>query len=92
MFYAIVFKRAFAAGEHWSDRLPEPGKGEKHRPGKHRPKADDPDRKQAWNVGDLYSTGTVIGTLPDHLEAIAFDEAPPAEWIWDRVTRTFVAP
>lgn len=92
MFYAVVFKRGFQPGEHWSDDLPKPAPGQKHIPGKHRAKDDDPDRKQTWSAGDLYSTGTVIGTLPDHLEAIEFPEAPPAGWVWDRETRTFVAP
>src|SRR5262245_33905989 len=92
MFYAIVFQRSFQPGEHWSDHLPESKPGQKFVHGKHRAPDDDPDRRQTWRAGDLYSTGTVVGALPDHLEAIEFASAPIPGSTWDRETRQFLAP
>lgn len=92
MFYAIVFKKDFHPGEHWSDHLPEPKPGQRRQPGKHRTGDDDADRKQHWRAGQLYSTGTVLGPLPDHLEAIEFPEPPPDGSTWDIQKRVFVAP
>lgn len=92
MFYAIVFKRGFGRGAHWTDDLPNPDPGQRRVPGQHRASEDDSDRKQDWQPGDLYSTGTVIGELPSHLEAIELPDAPPEGWVWDRARRRFVAP
>jgi hypothetical protein len=76
MFYAIVFTKEFKPGEHWNAKIAK----------------DDPDRKQHWRVGDLYSTGTVLSALPTHLEAIAFESTPPEGHVWDRDSRNFIAP
>lgn len=92
MFYAVVFRRTFEPGEHWSDHLPEPEKGEKRQHGTHRVDAENTDRRQPWHAGDLYSTASVIGDLPPHLEAVEFPEPPPEGWVWDRARRRFVPP
>ena len=91
-FFAVVFKRDFQPGEHWYDHRRDPKPGQKHDPRRHRARPDDPDRTQHWKAGDLYSTGTVIDKLPDHLEAIEFAEAPAPGSVWDAVSRTFVVP
>lgn len=90
-YYAIVFQRAFAPGQHWHDHLPAPPTGERHQHGIHRAPDDDVDRRQHWGVGDLYSTGTVVDhdTLPAHLVAIPCDP-PRAGQVWDTDLLRFV--
>jgi len=92
VFYAIVFTREFVKGQHWTDHLPDPKQGQKFLHGKHKARADDPDRTQDWLAGQLYSTGTVLGALPDHLEAIEFPEPPPAGAQWDVASKMFIVP
>lgn len=90
--WGIVFTRDFEPGEHWRDHLPAAKAGEQYDPRKHRAPDDDPDRKQRWHKGDLYSVGTVVGDdLPDHLKKVAIP--PPEERTsktWDRDTETFI--
>ena len=75
MHYAIVFKKAFETGDHWNHLAP----------------MDDPDRKQHWKVGDLYSVGTVLpDILPYHFEAIELSAPPMPGDTWDVDHRCFV--
>jgi hypothetical protein len=78
--YVIVFTRDFAPGEHWNDKA----------------RADDPDRKQRWRAGDVYSTTPSEtfdpSTLPAHLEAVQVPRlAHPGE-TWDPAQRVFRDP
>jgi hypothetical protein len=78
--YVMVFTRDFAPGEHWNDKA----------------RADDPDRKQHWRAGDVYSTTPSEtfdpSTLPAHLEAVQVPRlAHPGE-TWDPAQRVFRDP
>lgn len=72
-YYAVVFKRQFKSGEHWNPAAP----------------VDDPDRRQDWPAGALYSHGSVLGQLPEHLEAIQLEGPPPDGAVWNVKRRTF---
>lgn len=90
--YAVYFNRDFHPGEHWlDDVLPEPAEGEAHVPGKHRPRADDSDRKQHWQKGQLFSEATAAN--PDLLPCFTgvFVEKRDGQ-VWDRYFLRFVDP
>jgi hypothetical protein len=63
------------------------------KPGEHwnLEKAHPSDLKQHWRVGDLYSTGTVLGNLPDHLDAVELEGDENGQPIgkWNRETLRF---
>lgn len=74
-FYAVYFKYDVPPGQHWNVNA----------------KADDPDRRQHWRKGDLWSTGTVVADpLPMHLEKIELSERPVDGQVWDRDKLAFV--
>jgi hypothetical protein len=73
-YYAVVFTKDFAPGEHWDENARE----------------DDSDRKQHWKKGQLYSVGSSVGSLPSHLEVIELDGPPEAGDTWDVERKCFV--
>ena len=90
--YAVYFNRDFHPGEHWlDDVLPAPADGEAHVPGTHRPRADDSDRKQHWQKGQLFSEATAAN--PDLLPCFTGVFVEKAEGqVWDAQQLCFVDP
>ncbi len=86
--YAVYFAKDSKPGHHWRDDLPEPEAGERRQGGRHKPPADDSDRKQHWKKGELYSeSSTPVTDLHPQFATVAVEKADGQ--VWNPKTHTF---